>query len=215
MATKKKPVVIARSTADRAPPSTKAPDTRVPVAPARTTGSRPAYLDRASSAAPTTAIGLPSPEWMLVEGGHDEKRRFRRVKKDLKIRLTTQDGRGYLEATLRSEDMSLSGMFLRSTFFLPEKTKVRIELDAPWGESATAEGFIARVVRDGPTTGLGVQFSNLDEGSLTDLVRIFVGDHIHAYVTAFARRVGKGADPAVLFDAILGWELARVKRTGV
>jgi hypothetical protein len=142
----------------------------------------------------------------------DERRRFPRVQKDLPIRLFAgHDKAPSLECTLRSEDMSLSGIFLRSTFFLPEGMPVRIELEAPWGQLASVHGVVARVVRDGAVTGFGIHFTNLDADALTDLVCIFVGDHIQQFVADFAKRHKGGVDTNVISEALLAWELARLR----
>jgi len=195
-------------------------------APASSAPTRPP-IARAEKAAPSASArpargpslahiaevspSLRVPTWR-IGSQQDERRLYPRVQKDLPIRLFAGRGKDpALECTLRSEDMSLSGIFLRSTFFIAEDTPVRIELTAPWGQLASVRGIVARVVRSGSVTGFGIRFTDLDADALTDLVCIFVGDHIQQFVADFAKRQGSRVDVNAISEALLAWELARLR----
>jgi hypothetical protein len=218
MATKKTPVTHTKKSV--APPmrpvvtSKKPSVTPQKAAPsfARERSSTTTMRAPSTRAVASVAPATPAPTWKISNALQDERRRFPRVQKDLPIRLFAgRDKSPSLECTLRSEDMSLSGIFLRSTFYLPEDMPVRIELLAPWGQLASVRGVVARVVRSGQVTGFGIHFSDLDADALTDLVCIFVGDHIQQFVADFASRQKGSVDTTVLSEALLAWELARLR----
>lgn len=212
--TAKKATKASASVADKAPRTSSAGASSTSPAPstrARTTSTRPASgpsLAHVAEVAPSLRV----PTWRIGSGQQDERRRYPRVQKDLPIRLFAGRGKDpALECTLRSEDMSLSGIFLRSTFFIAEDTPVRIELTAPWGQLASVRGVVARVVRSGSVTGFGIRFTDLDADALTDLVCIFVGDHIQQFVADFAKRHSARVDVNAISEALLAWELARLR----
>jgi hypothetical protein len=214
-----KKVPAKRSTVSRAPVA--GAGSRMPSARAQPLAARRAATLRRETPprvpSTTSAAGsegeLPGID-LLGLGRGDERRRFQRVPKELKVRLFAGASQGgYLEARLESVDMSLSGIFLRSTFFLPEGTPVRVELDGAWGQTAEAKGTVARVQRDGDNTGFGIHFEALDTETLRDLVGIFVGDRIERFVQTFSRQRGKGVDQEVLWEGILAWELERLQRS--
>jgi len=47
---------------------------------------------------------------------------------------------------------------------------------------------------------------------MNDLVCIFVGDRIESFVADFSREHPRKADSETLWEAILAWELLRLKR---
>ncbi len=199
-----------------APPPARRPAPPSPRSAGRSSGTmrRPGLAEQFQRPGSQGPSGLPRPELLATEDIENNRRRFRRVPKALKVRLFAGDSAmGFLEASLQSADMSLSGMFLQSTFFIPEDTPVRIEFDAPWGQVASARGVIARVQRDGPRPGFGIRFLGLNQQSLTDLVCIFVGDQIQAFVDAFCQ-AGKRSEreAATLWEGILAWEIDRLRR---
>ena len=164
--------------------------------------------------APSAVFGLPPPDWLRVEGSGAERRRFQRLAKEMKVRLFAGGGeQTYLECNLRSVDVSLSGVFLRSTFFLPQGSLVRLEIDTPWGHAAEARGQVARVAREGELTGFAIQFERLEHDALKDLVCLFIGDRIDDFVERFAKTHKGEACSALLWDGILAWELERLSLT--
>jgi hypothetical protein len=160
---------------------------------------------------PSRASGLPAPEWLRAEGAGAERRRFTRVRRDMRVRLFAGEGaQSYLEAQLRSADVSLSGIFLRSTFFVPEGTTVRVEVDTPWDRVLRVHGHVARVQREGAEGGFGIRFDGVDDEELEDLISLFAGERIEGFVRRFVRDRRAGDVGDLVFDAILAWELERL-----
>jgi hypothetical protein len=217
--TKKAPAKKAgRKSPPKKAPANKAPANKAPANKARANkparpapalgGRRPA---RSSSSEPA-ALPLPPPEWLAIEGAGPEKRRYERVRHDLQVRLYAgKEQKSYLEASLRTVDVSLSGMFLRSTFFLPEDIPVRVEFDPPWGTTATVHGRVARTDRDAPEPGFAIEFDRLDSESLKDLVCLFAGEHVERVVRDFLPDHRAGDAATLLWEGIVAWELARLR----
>lgn len=199
------------STSPRSPAS---PAPRPPAAAARAPSSTPLRERRPQpSRAPTPpdSLALPPPEWLAIEGAGPEKRRYERVRQELPVRLYAGKAKdSYLEASLRTVDVSLSGMFLRSTFFLPEDIPVRVEVDAPWDTTAVVHGRIARVDRDGVEPGFAIEFDSLDPESLKDLVCLFAGEHVERFVRGFLPGQKNREPQTLLWEGIVAWELARL-----
>jgi hypothetical protein len=141
-----------------------------------------------------------------------ERRRHRRVPKELKIRLYAGADQGTrLEAILLSSDVSLSGVFLRSTFFMPEGIPVRVEVETPLGDVAEVQGVVARVQRAGANQGFGIHFTQIDAETLRHLVALSAGDDVLEFVERFA--YGRSAkEQAFLSEGILTWEAERLER---
>jgi hypothetical protein len=163
----------------------------------------------------------PSAE--LADQGPDgeEHRGFPRAKMRLKVaaRIGSETAPRF-SASLFSENVSLSGAFLESTFFLPIGT----ELDVSFAIDAEREQIAARaeVVRDerpssagAGRSGIGIRFLAFDEQSEVALARVFVGPRIRAFAEAYlkSKRVKKlTSEVDRLIDALAAWELLRVRQ---
>lgn len=209
-----------KATAKQATPAKAAPAKAAPAksAEARSPASAPARLPRAQAASAETAAPLgrsaavlPAPGWLRAEGRGDERRRFQRIPREMKVRLFAGGAsKTHLECNLRSVDVSLSGLFLRSTFFLPEGTPVHLEINVSSEHTAEASGTVARVVRDGDVTGFAIQFDGLGDAALRDLVRLFVGGRIEDFVQRFVRTYRGEGGRDLLWEGLLSWELERL-----
>ena len=154
-----------------------------------------------------TKAELPPPTWANPDEPGD-RRSARRIDKEVRVKLIA-DGSTHLEATLRSSDMSLSGIFLRSTFFLPEGCHVQLAINQEGTVSAIFTGVVVRIVREGDNPGLGIHFIDIDEEQLATMVTLFAGDAI----TEFVERVATTKRPAeqrAIANYILRWETERL-----
>lgn len=167
--------------------------------------------DRQGSPATMT---LEPAQWLvpatLAKGA--ERRTKPRASANFTARLYGGNGRGtYLEAQLTSRDVSLSGVFLASTFFLPIDTPVRVEFDVPAVGRVAAEGRVARV-QHAPESGIGVEFARFAEGSLEALISVFIADEVRTFVESYCRKRRGERDtptPTSLLHGILAWEIHR------
>ena len=92
----------------------------------------PPPMSRSPGPAPKTSV---RPQLDPHDG--PEHRQFPRAKMTVPFRLWVGEGEALrFEATLRSGNVSVSGAFLESTFFLPVGTEVRTR-QAPCGPSAS------------------------------------------------------------------------------
>ncbi len=122
------------------------------------------------------------------------------------------------EATLRSGNVSVSGAFLESTFFLPVGTEVRASfaLD-PEEAPVLARAQIIRVEtpgRDGKgRSGFALRFTEFFEQTEVTLARLFLGARLQAFAKDYlaskrARSLSSELDRCV--DALAAWELQKV-----
>ena len=155
---------------------------------------------------------------------HDgpEHRQFPRAKMTVPFRLWMGEGDDLrFEATLRSGNVSVSGAFLESTFFLPVGTEVRASfaLD-PEEDPVLARAQIIRTEtggRDGQgRTGFALRFVEFFEQSEVTLARLFLGARLKDFAEDYlaskrARSLTSELDRCV--DALAAWELQKVTTT--
>ena len=155
---------------------------------------------------------------------HDgpEHRQFPRAKMNVPFRLWMGEGDDLrFEATLRSGNVSVSGAFLESTFFLPVGTEVRASfaLD-PEEDPVLARAQIIRTEspgRDGQgRTGFALRFVEFFEQSEVTLARLFLGARLKDFAQEYlsskrARSLTSELDRCV--DALAAWELQKVTTT--
>jgi hypothetical protein len=211
---KKKPVKK-KTTPSKSAPSKSTPSRSTPHKSARPPERKTALRSRrpqSVSDAGLEKVALPPAEWLQIEGAGDERRRFARARQNLRVRLHAGDEKkSTLEASLDTVDVSLSGLFLRSTFFLPEGVPVRVELETPWGDrTAVVLGHVARTRREGDDAGFAVHFDRLDGESLKDLVCLFAGERVERFVREFVKGYRGDGGAALLWEGILAWELDRL-----
>ncbi|MGI5862963.1 MAG: PilZ domain-containing protein [Myxococcales bacterium] len=170
------------------------------------------------SAAPAV---LPSPRLEAGNESEPEHRRFPRAQVEVPFRLSIldEDGLPRFAASLRSVNLSVSGAFLASTFFLPVGTELQaaFRLD-PAGSEIQALVEIVRAVRPEARTGesgsgFAVRFVEFFGRTEVTLARLFVGARLHAFAEEYlrsdrARSLGSELDRIV--DALAAWELQKV-----
>lgn len=146
-----------------------------------------------------------------------EHRSFPRARLRVPFRVWIGEGSDRrFSATLGSENLSVSGAFIESTFFLPVGTElmVRFELE-PKGSGVEARAEVLRQERDDRTgrTGMGLRFLEFFKQTEVTLARLFLGEQLRAFAegylqTARTRSIESELDRVV--DALAAWELLKV-----
>lgn len=163
----------------------------------------------------------PSAELADEGPAGEEHRGFPRAK--MRLRMETRIGpekNPRFTASLFTDNVSLSGAFLESTFFLPIGT----ELDVQFRIDGNQEEIAARaeVIREerpsssgAGRSGMGIRFLAFDEQSEVALARLFVGARLRAFAESYlkSKRVKKlTSEVDRLIDALAAWELLRVRQ---
>ena len=156
-----------------------------------------------------------------IEQGEDgpEHRQFPRARMAVTFKLWIGEGDGRrFEAGLKSRNVSVSGAFLDSTFFLPVDTELRtsFEID-PDEEPVEARVKIVRQERadsDGKGRhGMAIRFVEFFAQSEVTLAKLFIGVRLKKFAEAYlaskrARSLDNELDRCV--DALAAWELQKV-----
>jgi hypothetical protein len=125
-------------------------------------------------------------------------------------------------ASLTSANISVSGAFLESTFFLPvgKKLSLSFELD-PEEDPVLAEGEIIRQEtpnsRGEGRSGFALRFTEFFQQSEVTLAKLFLGDKLRDFAEGYlsskrARALNNELDRCV--DALAAWELKKVTSPG-
>jgi len=105
-----------------------------------------------------------------------EKRKFTRIQVNLQIKFKSLS---QLESFINAStvDLSLGGMFIRTTKIKPIGTKVEIQLTGLQGEAVNISATVRSVrCQDEKPIGIGIEFDNLDETS-KQVIRYVVDKH--------------------------------------
>lgn len=195
-----------------ASPGRPAPQHREPQAPARPAPLRP-------PPPPAAAASIVRDE----EWSGPEHRRFPRARVRVPFALSVGEAEDLrFSATLPSVNVSVSGAFLESSFFLPLGTELRVGFrpadDAP---PVLARAEIVRQERLGDRPGYGadgfaIQFLEFFEQSEVTLAKLFVGAKLRSFAEGYlqskrARGLTNELDRVV--DALAAWELRKVLST--
>ena len=118
-------------------------------------------------------------------------------------------------ATLRSDNVSMSGIFLRSTFFLPVGTELELSFRLPTEERPVrVRATLVRHQSD-PHSGMGVHFDDFLDQSEVALARLFLDARIAAFTKKYmssARAKELDDEAERLVDALAAWELDKVTK---
>jgi PilZ domain len=147
-----------------------------------------------------------------------EHRSFPRARLRVPFRVWIGEGTDRrFSATLGSENLSVSGAFLESTFFLPVGTElmVRFELE-PKGAPVEARAEVLRQERTDERSGrsgIGLRFLEFFKQTEVTLARLFLGEQLRRFAegylqTARTRSIESELDRVV--DALAAWELLKV-----
>lgn len=154
------------------------------------------------------------PPLLAAKAGEEEHRHFPRVASELRFELWREEGgRRTFSASLRSSNLSVSGAFLDSTFFLPLGTELqlRFALD-PETEAVVARGVIVREERGTERTGFGIRFVEFFNQTEVSLAKLFLGARLQAFAEDYLDSKRARALPSELdrvVDALAAWELLK------
>jgi hypothetical protein len=147
-----------------------------------------------------------------------EHRSFPRARLRVPFRVWIGEGTDRrFSATLGSENLSVSGAFIESTFFLPVGTElmVRFELE-PKAAAVEARAEVLRQEHSEDRTGrtgMGLRFLEFFKQTEVTLARLFLGEQLRRFAegylqTARTRSIESELDRVV--DALAAWELLKV-----
>ncbi len=246
MAKKVKPSVTSRAAAPVRPAVKPAVDTKAKIAEtlasrpaARNTApqsSRPAPIAREPERAPPPSRNAVTqrPSSALVRDlgtpeiddgfGGAEHRHFPRARLEVRFDIWIGEGdQRRFSASLSSRNISVSGVFVESTFFLPIDTEVQVSfrLDQQ-SEPVRARAVIVREERPNARTGegrsgMGLHFVEFYDQSQVTLARLFLGEQLRAFAREYLqskRAATMGSERDRLVDALAAWELSKTMREG-
>ncbi len=156
-----------------------------------------------------------------LESGQDgpEHRQFPRARMAVPFKLWMGEGEGRrFEASLKSSNVSVSGAFLDSTFFLPVDTELHtsFELD-PEEDPVQARVIIVRQehpdAKGQGRCGMAIRFVEFFSQSEVTLAKLFIGVRLKKFAELYlaskrARSLNNELDRCV--DALAAWELQKV-----
>lgn len=151
-----------------------------------------------------------------------EHRQFPRALMDVPFRLWIGEGDARkFSASLKSSNISVSGAFLESTFFLPIGSELQASFELePGEEPVLARAEIVR--QESPDaqgrgrSGFALRFIEFFSQSEVTLAKLFLGDRLRAFAETYlsskrARALNNEFDRCV--DALAAWELQKVTST--
>jgi hypothetical protein len=201
---------------DPPPAATRVDPARRPIPTVTPSRPGPGLPARAPTAAPATARG----GFPFIESGGAEEiehRHFPRARLATNFELwIDQEGDRRFTATLRSVNVSVSGAFLESTFFLPVDTELRVRFALE--EGAAPVEARARIMREErPRTeeepsGFGIRFEEFFGQTEVSLARLFLDMRLRTFAEEYLRsNRARGLPNEVerVVDALAAWELLK------
>jgi len=147
-----------------------------------------------------------------------EHRAFPRAKLSVPFVLWIGEGEARrFSATLTSSNVSVSGAFLKSSFFLPVGTEMSVRFQVePTGPAVEARVEVLRHETENDRTGrtgMGLRFLEFFRQTEVALARLFLGERLRKFAEAYlgsprARSLTSELDRVV--DALAAWELMKV-----
>ncbi|MCC6807875.1 MAG: PilZ domain-containing protein [Deltaproteobacteria bacterium] len=150
-------------------------------------------------------------------------RRYPRSDLRLKTKILVTGAKGQkrtLEAILETRDVSMTGVFFESTFFMRIGTKVQVQFSLP-GEKRQiiADGEIVREERaatagKGVRSGFAVHFTDFVADSAVVLASLFLAPRVKRFVESYLksrREQDLRTETDRLIDVVVGWELAKTQ----
>jgi len=95
-----------------------------------------------------------------------ERRQFARIKINLQLKFKSLESmNGVLEGS--TSDLSIGGIFLRTTDVKPVGTRLEMELPIPGGQPAIVTGTVRSIrYNRGQPEGMGIEFDELHDPAL-------------------------------------------------
>lgn len=150
-----------------------------------------------------------------------EHRHFPRARLATRFELWREEGgRRTFAASFISQNVSVSGAFLESTFFMPMGTELNARFSLEEGaEPVLARAQIVREERTGPEgrSGFGIRFMEFSGQTEVSLARLFLGMRLREFVEQYlqsrrARSLSNELERAV--DVLAAWELLKATSPG-
>jgi hypothetical protein len=149
-----------------------------------------------------------------------EHRQFPRAQLEVPFQLWIGEGaERSFSATLRSVNLSVSGVFLESTFFLPMGTQLAASFRLEeGGEKVEAQLEMIREERvadeaEEGRTGMGFRFIEFSGQTEVTLAKLFLGRQLLAFAEGYLqskRAKGLKSELDRVVDALAAWELRKV-----
>ncbi|HET9452295.1 MAG TPA: PilZ domain-containing protein, partial [Aggregicoccus sp.] len=197
-------------------PAAAAPAPSSAAAPAARSAQAPA-LRRADAAPllPARARRPSTPPIIESHAGEAEHRHFPRARLGARFELW-REGEGAersFSASLRSVNVSVSGAFLESSFFLPVGTELRVRFGLEEDEEPVeARALIVREQRDDEASGFGVRFEEFYGQTEVALAKLFLGERLRGFAEQYLqskRARGLPNELERVVDALAAWELIK------
>lgn len=193
------------------PPPRRAPPPPAPRPPPARTAPPPR-----AAPPPTRPAG---PELDVREDG-PEHRQFPRARLQVPVSLWIGEGaERRFSATLRSTNVSVSGVFVESTFFLPTGTELELSFAIePGADPVRSRAEVVRDERPNARTGegrsgMGLRFIEFHAQTEVTLARLFLAERLQAFAETYLqskRAKGLSNELDRVIDALAAWELQKV-----
>jgi hypothetical protein len=147
-------------------------------------------------------------------------RRYERIEIERPVRLFIQGDQGLdFEAFCTTRNMGLGGLFLESTFLMPEGLELTAELGLPDGPLPIRSRVAHRVGQDDRThlTGMGIEFLDVNARGREALLRYFTPKRYERFYADFAAEFPhlKGKQPLRDVSLVLNlWEEWKIRQGG-
>lgn len=149
------------------------------------------------------------------------RRRYPRAGLNVKVRLSIGTGRDKrFEATLHARNISVSGVFFESTFFLKLGQMVDVELQLPpRGRLVRARGRVVRVESMDESgkaiSGFALRFEEYFDSSDVVLANYFLAPALRDFVERYAQKNRLRAPSEYVeqvVDILSAWELSKMNQ---
>jgi hypothetical protein len=166
--------------------------------------------------------GAPAAIVPVIErhaGNEPEHRHFPRARLATRFEIwREEEGRRTFTATLVSQNVSVSGAFLESTFFLPLGTQLQARFSLEEGtEPVHARVEIVREERSGGRSGMGIRFVEFTGQTEVSLARLFLGMQLRTFAEGYLQSRRARSLPNELervVDVLAAWELLKATSPG-
>lgn len=149
----------------------------------------------------------------------EEHRRFPRARMEVAFKVWIGDeDEPTFSATLKSTNISVSGAFLQTTFFLPVETTLNMRFSLEGNGAVEGRAEIIREERpggrnDSGRSGIGIKFIEFFNQTEVGLARLFLEEQLAAFVKKYlssARARSLNDETERMIDAVAAWELRKV-----
>jgi hypothetical protein len=181
--------------------------------------------DIENSFSPASAPSKASRLSLEKGGGDPEHRGFPRAALSTRFQLSIGEGADRrFSAVLSSSNLSVSGAFLQSSFFLPTGTQMKVTFELEEGEEVSALAEVIREEREPKEgrgdkergtgrVGMGIRFLEFFNQSEVSMAKLFVGERLRDFVSTYQGSKRAKSAPNELeraIDLLAAWELRRI-----